>query len=91
MSQEEQLCGKVEEMLAGEKLDAIVCVAGGWAGGNAASKGNAIFPFTNNDTCTVYSIFGLLISSQGAVWFRQWLKYVQSYCLAILLASVWHY
>ncbi|KAK2191155.1 hypothetical protein NP493_58g03026 [Ridgeia piscesae] len=38
MSQEEQLCGKVEEMLAGEKLDAIVCVAGGWAGGNAASK-----------------------------------------------------
>ncbi|KAI0209711.1 Dihydropteridine reductase [Lamellibrachia satsuma] len=38
VAQEEQLCQKVDKMLAGEKLDAIVCVAGGWAGGNAASK-----------------------------------------------------
>jgi hypothetical protein len=28
----------VESTLAGEKLDAILCVAGGWAGGNAANK-----------------------------------------------------
>lgn len=26
---------KVDEALNGEKLDAIICVAGGWAGGNA--------------------------------------------------------
>lgn len=30
---------KVEEVLKSDKLDAIVCVAGGWAGGNAASDG----------------------------------------------------
>ena len=29
----------VEGALAGEKLDAIFCVAGGWAGGNAQAKG----------------------------------------------------
>lgn len=28
------------EILKEDKLDAIVCVAGGWAGGNAASAGN---------------------------------------------------
>ena len=33
-----QVCSKVEEALNGEKVDAIICVAGGWAGGNAASK-----------------------------------------------------
>lgn len=42
VAQEEQLCQKVDKMLAGEKLDAIVCVAGGWAGGNAASKGKGV-------------------------------------------------
>lgn len=30
---------KVEEVLKEDKLDAIVCVAGGWAGGDAASPG----------------------------------------------------
>ena len=38
-SQEEQVSCKVDEALGGEKVDAVVCVAGGWAGGNAASKG----------------------------------------------------
>ena len=38
-SQEEQVSRKVDEALGGEKVDAVVCVAGGWAGGNAASKG----------------------------------------------------
>ncbi|XP_038071000.1 dihydropteridine reductase-like isoform X2 [Patiria miniata] len=36
--QETSIMGRVEETLSGEKLDAILCVAGGWAGGNAASK-----------------------------------------------------
>lgn len=37
--QETEVVGKVEEALKEEKLDAILCVAGGWAGGNAASRG----------------------------------------------------
>jgi len=37
--QEQIISEKVEQSLGGEKLDAILCVAGGWAGGNAASKG----------------------------------------------------
>ncbi|XP_013783784.1 dihydropteridine reductase-like [Limulus polyphemus] len=36
--QESEVWSGVEAMLSGEKLDAIICVAGGWAGGNAASK-----------------------------------------------------
>jgi hypothetical protein len=31
---------QVGTLLNGEKIDAVICVAGGWAGGNAASKGN---------------------------------------------------
>ncbi|EDV50585.1 dihydropteridine reductase [Drosophila erecta] len=34
-AQEETVVSKVAESLAGEKLDAVICVAGGWAGGNA--------------------------------------------------------
>lgn len=30
---------KVGESLQGAKVDAVICVAGGWAGGNASSKG----------------------------------------------------
>ncbi|XP_030385604.1 dihydropteridine reductase [Scaptodrosophila lebanonensis] len=33
--QESEIVGKVGETLNGEKLDAVICVAGGWAGGNA--------------------------------------------------------
>ncbi|KAL9983303.1 hypothetical protein ACROYT_G005450 [Oculina patagonica] len=36
--QNEEIQPKVEELLDGNKLDAIICVAGGWAGGNAKSK-----------------------------------------------------
>eukprot|EP00099_Drosophila_melanogaster_P000115 NP_001014579.1 dihydropteridine reductase, isoform B [Drosophila melanogaster] len=35
VEQEETVVSKVGESLAGEKLDAVICVAGGWAGGNA--------------------------------------------------------
>ena len=38
-----QVSKQVEDTLNGEKLDAILCVAGGWAGGNAASKGDDHF------------------------------------------------
>lgn len=29
---------QVKDALKGEKIDGIICVAGGWAGGNAISK-----------------------------------------------------
>ncbi|KAI1278483.1 Dihydropteridine reductase [Halotydeus destructor] len=35
--QERSVVSQVDKVLAGSKLDAIVCVAGGWAGGNAAA------------------------------------------------------
>ncbi|KAH3785990.1 dihydropteridine reductase-like [Dreissena polymorpha] len=36
--QEEDITKGVETLLGDHKLDAVLCVAGGWAGGNAASK-----------------------------------------------------
>jgi len=36
-NQEKEVLSKVKEVLNGEKVDGIYCVAGGWAGGNAAS------------------------------------------------------
>lgn len=33
--QESSVVNQVGESLAGQKLDAVICVAGGWAGGNA--------------------------------------------------------
>jgi dihydropteridine reductase len=38
--QEVSVVTQVAALLHGEKIDAVICVAGGWAGGNAASKGN---------------------------------------------------
>jgi hypothetical protein len=42
-----QVQTKVEELLGGEKLDAIICVAGGWAGGSASSKSKLEFLAAN--------------------------------------------
>lgn len=36
LEQEKQLVSSLESVLDGNKLDAIVCVAGGWAGGDAS-------------------------------------------------------
>lgn len=33
--QEQDVLTKVADALKGDKLDAVICVAGGWAGGNA--------------------------------------------------------
>ena len=38
IKQSESVQAKVDELLGSNKLDAILCVAGGWAGGNAKSK-----------------------------------------------------
>lgn len=36
--QEENVCGEVAAALTGHQLDAVLCFAGGWAGGSPASK-----------------------------------------------------
>lgn len=36
VEQETEVTAKVCDALKGEKLDAVICVAGGWAGGNAS-------------------------------------------------------
>ncbi|XP_053212762.1 dihydropteridine reductase-like [Panonychus citri] len=36
--QENEVVSGIESSLGGSKLDAVVCVAGGWAGGNASAK-----------------------------------------------------
>jgi len=36
--QADQVKEHVSEVLSGEKVDAVLCVAGGWAGGNSSSK-----------------------------------------------------
>lgn len=36
-----QMQTKVPDALQGDKVDAILCVAGGWGGGNAASPGGS--------------------------------------------------
>nr|XP_022336092.1 exonuclease 3'-5' domain-containing protein 2-like [Crassostrea virginica] len=38
LNQEEEVLKGVDNVMGGEKLDAVLCVAGGWAGGNAGSK-----------------------------------------------------
>jgi dihydropteridine reductase len=37
LDQEKNVVSQVDTLLAGNKVDAVICVAGGWAGGNAAS------------------------------------------------------
>jgi len=36
--QEENVCLEVSSVLSGERLDAVLCLAGGWAGGSPGSK-----------------------------------------------------
>jgi len=38
VGQENELLSKVQSVLSDQKVDAVICVAGGWAGGNCASK-----------------------------------------------------
>lgn len=45
--QAEKVIEAVGAQLDGNKLDAVLCVAGGWAGGNAANKGNNCLLYTH--------------------------------------------
>ncbi|CAB3979823.1 Dihydropteridine reductase [Paramuricea clavata] len=62
VEQNEEVQTKVEELLGGEKLDAIICVAGGWAGGSARSK-NVV---KNADLMFKQSVWTSLISASIA-------------------------
>ncbi|XP_028391103.1 dihydropteridine reductase-like [Dendronephthya gigantea] len=62
VEQNEEIQTKVDEMLQGEKLDAIICVAGGWAGGSASSK-NVV---KNADLMFKQSVWTSLISASLA-------------------------
>lgn len=44
--QEEEITKHVEGMLGENKVDAILCVAGGWAGGNASAKSKDMYTTT---------------------------------------------
>ncbi|XP_072029747.1 dihydropteridine reductase-like [Amphiura filiformis] len=57
--QEQEVNAKVEETLGGEKLDAILCVAGGWAGGSAKAKSLV----KNSDLMCKQSIWTSVISA----------------------------
>ena len=45
VKQSEMVHQRVDELMTGNKLDALLCVAGGWAGGNAKSKSEPLKPF----------------------------------------------
>ncbi|VDN04839.1 unnamed protein product [Thelazia callipaeda] len=63
IEQERSVLKSVAETLNGEYLDAVLCVAGGWAGGNADSK-NMI---KNSETVWKQSVWTSAISCRIAV------------------------
>ncbi|XP_015517890.1 dihydropteridine reductase isoform X1 [Neodiprion virginianus] len=60
--QENQILSQIKEVLKGEKLDGVICVAGGWAGGNAASKDYV----KNSDLMWKQSVWSSVIASSIA-------------------------
>jgi dihydropteridine reductase len=64
VTQETEVVNKVKEALNDNKLDAVICVAGGWAGGNA-SKDLA----KNTDLMIKQSVWSSVISASVASQF----------------------
>ncbi|KAG8178730.1 hypothetical protein JTE90_025458 [Oedothorax gibbosus] len=60
--QESEVLASVDEALNKEKVDALICVAGGWAGGNAASKDF----ISNSDLMWKQSVWTSVISAKLA-------------------------
>ncbi|KAJ3639606.1 hypothetical protein Zmor_002956 [Zophobas morio] len=61
VQQEGTVLDKIKSALEGSKLDAVICVAGGWAGGNAAKD-----LIKNSDLMWRQSIWSSLISASIA-------------------------
>ncbi|XP_033222112.1 dihydropteridine reductase [Belonocnema kinseyi] len=60
--QQEDILAQVTKILNGNKVDGIICVAGGWAGGNAANK-----DFTkNSDLMWKQSVWSSVIAASIA-------------------------
>ncbi|XP_015906841.1 dihydropteridine reductase [Parasteatoda tepidariorum] len=60
--QESEVISGVSKILNNEKVDAVICVAGGWAGGNAASKDLV----KNSDLMWKQSVWTSVISAKLA-------------------------
>ncbi|KAI1716993.1 short chain dehydrogenase domain-containing protein [Ditylenchus destructor] len=65
IEQESRVLKGVEQSIGSEKLDAVLCVAGGWAGGNAASKDF----IKNADLVWKQSVWSSAISARVAAEF----------------------
>lgn len=84
VEQETNVLEKVESALNGEKLDALICVAGGWAGGNA-EKG-----ITGTDqihrTVNVNSMLILDLAKNADLMWKQsvWTSKVSGQCGILL-------
>ena len=59
------MTSSVREVLSGEKVDAVLCVAGGWAGGNAAHKDFV----SNTELMVKQSLWSSVIASKLAAEF----------------------
>ncbi|XP_014667497.1 PREDICTED: dihydropteridine reductase-like [Priapulus caudatus] len=62
VEQENQVSEGIDSLVGENKVDAIICVAGGWAGGNAASKDLA----KNSDMMWKQSVWTSVISAHMA-------------------------
>ena len=57
-----QVTAEVGKLLGTEKVDAILCVAGGWAGGNAKSKCESFYEFIILSAAHLVHLQGLGLS-----------------------------
>lgn len=60
--QEDNILKQIKDILQGNKIDGVICVAGGWAGGNAAHKDF----LTNTELMWKQSIWSSIIASKIA-------------------------
>lgn len=62
LAQESQILSETKAILGDKKVDAIICVAGGWAGGNASSEDLV----KNTDSMLKQSVWPSIISTRLA-------------------------
>jgi len=62
VGQESELLNKVQSVLSDQKVDAVICVAGGWAGGNSSSKDFV----KNTDLMVKQSVYSSVLAAKIA-------------------------